>query len=141
VTVIDRVPHLSDDSFIQNGVFRDVNIGAIPVNRRTFFEKYYLTVDQIRLNKDAYEFFRLINAQKEGAASLFQPASGKIRSNIHRIDTEEDVLGFFWAGGIRTKARFIEKSEVPYRVGPIETMAMECYKFGNAVATKPPFWE
>lgn len=140
VTTYERLPYISDDQLIRGGTFKNVNIGAIPINRRTFYERYHVSVEQISLTMEAFEYFRLIKAQKEGAASLFQPPSAKLRGNVRREGTQELAQGFFWAGSITTKTLFIDKSVVPYSLPPIDTVKAECFQVRNAVATKPGFW-
>jgi hypothetical protein len=140
VSVNDRLPFVSDDAVLEGGIFKNVFIGSVPVTRRTFYDKYHVSVEQIAHTQQAFEYFRLIKAQKDGATSLFQPPSGKLRGNIHRLDSKEEVLGYFWAGGITSKSTFITRDMVPYRVPRIDTVIIECHFLNGATADRPEFW-
>lgn len=140
ITTNDRLPFVFDDSFSKGGSFRNVNVGFVPVTSQNFYEKYHLSVDQIALTKRAYDFFRMIRIQKEGASSLFLPPSGRLVSNIRRVDGDESVYGYFWAGGVDSKAVVITRDMLPYHLPYFDTLAIECNNLPNSTLNRPDFW-
>ncbi|CAN5382059.1 hypothetical protein BH09BAC3_BH09BAC3_13870 [soil metagenome] len=107
VTQFESIPQLSDGQLILGNQFRNVTVGQIPINTETFFDRYLVEVDQMSLTKSAFDFFKLIRAQKEGTSSLFQPPSGEIRGNIKPVNNNSMIVGLFWATSITTKSLFI----------------------------------
>ncbi|MFT6215613.1 MAG: hypothetical protein ACJAS3_002013, partial [Roseivirga sp.] len=88
------------------------------------------------------EYFRLIKLQKENASSLFQSTFGEIIGNIKGVNTEETIIGLFWATSIAKKHIFIDKTEVPYTLTPIEIKPFRCYdSYPNASNIKPEAWQ
>lgn len=135
-------PQLSDMQLISGSQFRNVKVGEVPINSTTFHEKYMVEVDQMSLSRQAFEFFKLMRAQKEGSSSLFQPPSGEIRGNIRAVNNTDPVIGLFYATALQRKSIFIQKTDVPYLLTPIEFITYPCYDyFENASTTKPAGWE
>lgn len=138
-----NTPSVSDDQLVSGSRFSNVLVGTVPVNRRTFYEKYYVEVEQMSVTPEAFLYWKLVRAQKDGVASLFQPPLANIKSNIHNTaDANEVVRGFFWAGSVRRKSLFITQSDLPYRVAPIDTVTSSCLSLGGYITTtKPSFWK
>lgn len=137
----ESTPHLSDQQLISNSQFKNVKIAEVPITSATFYDKYLVEVEQMSLSRKVFEFFKLVRAQKEGASSLFQPPSGEIRGNVHSVNSNEPVIGLFWATAIKKQSLFIERSEVPYNLTPIEVISEPCNNFyPNASTTKPIDW-
>ncbi|MBK5277786.1 MAG: DUF4249 domain-containing protein [Bacteroidia bacterium] len=142
VTMLQGTPIVSDDQFISGNKFDHVNVAFIPVTRRTFYyQRFYLTVQQMSLSRAAFNFWRVIQSQKEGASSLFQPPSGKVRGNIFSKDGDEEVQGIFYASSVQEKSIFIEKSDVPYTVQKIDTVRTSCMFVGISTNVRPSFWK
>jgi len=138
----ETTPQLSDMQLISGSQFSNVKVGEVPINSTTFHEKYMVEVEQMSLSRQAFEFFKLIRVQKEGSSSLFQPPSGEIRGNINQVNNNDPVIGLFYAASITKKSIFIQKSDVPYLLTPIEYITYPCYDyFENASTTKPAGWE
>ena len=141
ITMFQSTPKVSDDQFIKGNKFNNVKIAVIPVTRRTFYyERFHVNVKQMSLSRSAFNFWRVVQAQKEGAASLFQPPSGKVRGNIFSIDRNEEVQGIFYASSVKEKSIFIEKRDVPYTVKEIDTLKTSCKFLGTSTTIKPSFW-
>lgn len=135
-------PQLSDMQLISGSQFKNVKVGEVPITNATFHEKYMVEVEQMSLSRTAFEFFKLIRAQKEGSSSLFQPPSGEIRGNIKAMNNSDPVIGLFYATSLRKKTAFIQKSDVPYLLTPIDYITYPCYDFyDNASNVKPENWE
>ena len=112
----------------------------VPAQVEYFVQGYHAAVSQISLGRTAYNYFRVIRAQKEGAASLFQPVSGKLRGNIFRTNGEEEVQGLFWAGSVVKKSVYIDRYDLPNYLGTPPIKIIECDALKNSTTTKPAFW-
>lgn len=140
VSQFESIPTLSDGQLVSNNRYQNVKVGEVPINGLTFTEKYMVQVDQMSMTGEAFQFFKMIRKQKETASSLFQPILGEIKGNIAPVNSEDPVVGIFWASSIKSKYIFIPKSDVPYDVAPIG-IAEPCLTYENASKNKPDFWQ
>lgn len=135
-------PQLSDVQLVTNNQFKHVKVGEVPVNGNTFYDKFQVVVEQMSLTRKAYDFFKLIRVQKDGASNLFQPPSGELKGNIKATNSNSPVVGLFWATSISTKAIYIQPGALPYAPPPINFSFDACYDyFPNASTIQPKFWE
>lgn len=125
-------------------------MGFIPFDQWTFrFGKYMVKVEQMSLTQEAFEFWKIIRDQKEGATSLFQPAFGKVRTNFTSSNPDKQVTGIFYASAITQKVVFIKASDALIPVPPPDIKPSEnCFlfracdqAFPGASRTPPPEWE
>lgn len=137
----EETPMLSDGQFVANLQFRRIRMGFIPITRRTFYEKYRASVQQMNLTRAAYNYWKLIDAQKEGVGSLFQPPSGEIRGNIFPKNNSDTPIGMFYAAGFRENFITITKSEIPSFIPAIDTARGTCLLLKNATNVQPQGWE
>ncbi len=139
----EKKPIVSDNQFVTGGKFNRIEVGFVPVNAFTFFDKYMIEVKQLSLSKEAFEFWRIVQSQKEGASSLFQPPFGQAKTNIFPTNGGPEVLGIFYASAVARKIKFIKKSEVPVPVpNPSAIIPEACNTtFDLASVTKPFDWE
>jgi hypothetical protein len=136
----ESIPQLSDAQLLNENQFRNVRVGEVPVNNITFFEKYLVEVEQMSLSRKAFDFFKLVRSQKEGASNLFQPPSGEIKGNIKSVNSSEPVIGLFWATSIKKKSIFIYPSDVPYLIPPKDIDTSPCTSYTNSTTIKPELW-
>jgi hypothetical protein len=141
VNVYEEKPQLADGELIVNNQFKNVKIAEAPISSATFTEKFMVTVEQMSLSRRAYDFFKLIRVQKEGATSLFQPPSGEIKGNITAVNSSQSVIGLFYATSITSKTVFIERSAIPYLLTPTPLIMFPCTFYPNSSITKPPQWQ
>lgn len=142
VNQFETKPQLSDGQLISNKAFKNVKIAEVPVNNITFHDKYLVEVEQMSLSKTAFEFFKLIREQKENASDLFQPPSGEIKGNLKPLNSDEPVIGLFWATSIKRKSIFIHRDEVPYPLTPITFFTDDCTTYyPHSFTEKPALWE
>ncbi len=111
VTKFEDHPHVSDNQFVANGKYKNVDMGFVPINFYTFFEKYRVEVMQMSLSRFAFDYWRAIQAQKESSNSLFQPISGNIHTNIFDVNGKNEVLGIFYASAVTKKQIYIKKDD------------------------------
>ncbi len=115
VTPREDKPKVNDGEFSKDGKFSKVEVGFVPVNFYTFFEKYRVEIQQMSLSRAAYDYWRAIQKQKEGIGSLFQPASGHIPTNISEINKATSVQGIFFAASVaKRQIYFDQKTYRPY---------------------------
>lgn len=138
----ENLPNVSDNQYIIGGKFKKVEVGYVPVNAFTFFDRYQIEVEQLSLSQAAFDFWRSVRSQKEGATSLFQPSFGEVKTNIFPINGGPPVLGLFYASGKAKRSIFIKRDDVPVPVPePSATIQEQCdIVFQNASTTKPAGW-
>lgn len=142
VTQDEDAPQLSDDLLIADKQFNNIKVGEVPISNITFFDKYMVEVEQMSMTQTAFEFFKLIRIQKKEASNIFQPPSGELLGNIKALNSEDRVVGLFWATAISKKTAFIQKEEIPYPLTPFVTIPESCLiYFDNASTTKPESWQ
>jgi hypothetical protein len=117
--LLGEKPNVSDNQIVANGKFNKVDMGIIPVEFWPFWDKTMVTVQQLSLSKTAFNYWKTIQDQKEGATSLFQPAIGKAFSNIFLKNGNEEVQGIFYASAISKKNLFLTARDIPLGSGII----------------------
>lgn len=108
VTPPEAKPKVNDLQF-SHGRFLGVELGTIPVNFYTFFEKYRVQVIQMSLSPNAHTYWKAIQEQKEAIGSLFQPVTGEIPTNIEGTETDRRVQGIFYASAVAKKTIYLKK--------------------------------
>jgi len=141
VNQFESEPTVSDGQLISNNRYSNVKVAEVPVNSATFSDKYMVQVEQMSLTKNAFEFFRLIRAQKNGASSLFQPPFGEIKGNVNPVNSTDPVVGLFWATSIKGKLIFTYRSDVPDQLTPMDINTGSCTSFLNSSTAKPDLWQ
>jgi hypothetical protein len=134
-------PQLSDTQLVTDGKFSNMKVGEVPVNPATFFDKFLIEVEQMSLSRTAFDFFKLMRTQKEGAADLFQPAPGRLIGNIRATNSNFPVVGLFWATSVRRESVYIMRNEIPIVLPPYEIYPEPCQTvFQYSSTTKPASW-
>ena len=141
VNEYDSKPSVVDEEFIANDIFLDVELGFIPLTKMTLYDKIHVEIQELSLTKETYLFWKLIRAQIEGVSNIFQPPSADIKGNVKAVNSNEEVLGIFWAAGIHKKSIYINQDDVPYLIEPIDTLIAPCLFFLNSSNQKPTFWQ
>jgi Domain of unknown function (DUF4249) len=151
VTVNENQPFVSDNQFISGGKSKKIEVGYVPLEFFPFqLGKYRVEVKQMSLTRKAYDFWRIIQSQKEGVATLFQPPTGRIRGNIYSTTGVEEVQGLFYASSVKKRQRyltyedfrFIFFSKIPNWGCEKAKIAESCIlAFPNSSNVKPADWE
>ena len=105
-------PYVSDTRFLSNGMFKNIEVAYIPIEYWPFQVKYRIEVKQMSLSPVAYTYWTAIQAQKEGAASLFQPPTGKLRTNIFEKNGSREAQGLFYASAVSVKQKYLTNADV-----------------------------
>ena len=147
----ENKPRLSNNQIVTDGTFKNVEMGFVPFDPfRFYFNKYMVKVEQMSLSPEAFDFWKIIKDQKEGINSLFQPAFGRVRGNIHTSNPAKSATGIFYTSSVRKKILFIASADAqvpvpPFDVFPPETncsLWLPCNQiFPNASTTPPPDWK
>ncbi len=141
VTRYDDEPILSDRKFNQSGVTHKF-LTFIPANKRFFYNKYHLKVEQTSVSDKVYEFWQSIQKQRTSGSDLFQTPNARTTGNMKVVSGKQNVVGYFGASGVKVNSLFIERSAVPYALPAIDTIAESClaaYRYSSTA--KPEFWK
>lgn len=137
----EKAPQLSDDLLIADKQFNNIKVGEVPISNITFYDKYLIEVEQMSMTQVAFEFFKLIRIQKTEASNIFQPPSGELIGNVFPLNSEDRVVGLFWASAVSKKTKFLTKADIPYPLTSTETITESCLSyFDDATTTKPDAW-
>ncbi len=151
VNDIEQKPTVSNEVVVTNGKHQNIEIAYVPFDVWRFhFRKYMIKVEQFSLSQGAHEFWKLIEDQKEGLTSLFQPSFGSIKTNFVSLNSTRKAFGFFYASSVSQKVEFIHASDARIPVPDFDRPGEEvCPQFWNecdvawlyASRTPPPEWE
>jgi hypothetical protein len=117
-------------------------VAFIQANRRTFYTKYYVDIEQMSVSQAVYDFWAKVKSQKEDGSNLFQTPSPKTTGNIKPSSTgSTSILGVFAASAIKKQSIVIYRNDVPYPLPAIDTVANSCLQlYKNTSNVKPLFW-
>ncbi len=142
ISQFDDIPQLTEEQLVTNDEVNRHQVMFVPANRRFFYKKYYVEVEQMSLSQNAFDFWNSVKKQKETSSDLFQTPSGKTTGNVRSVgDTKRPVIGLFGVSSVRKKTLFIPPSALPYSLLPIDTVAESCTQlYRYSTVTKPSFW-
>ena len=149
VTRHESKPQVADDQFIAEGVIKKVEVGYIPLEYFPFLSgKYRAEAKKMSLSRQAFDYWRIIQAQKEGASSLFQPPTGKTITTIFEKNGTARALGIFYASAVKSKQFYLRSSDVNIKlkvplwdcfVGVIPESCVLAYPFSSN--KRPADWK
>ncbi len=100
---------------------------VVPYNSR---QPYVVTVNQMALNENAYDFLDRVNDQLNLSGSIFDPPPTFIRGNLYNVDDPDDiVLGYFYTAGVATHEVAVDRTipeESPRSGTPILNPPLYC---------------
>ncbi len=83
--------------------------------------RYSILVRQYALTAEAYLYWNLVRQNSEQIGGLFDPQPAQLKSNIHNLDSPDElVLGYFSASSLTSKRLFIRNSELTERKPLVE---------------------
>lgn len=148
VTRQESQPHVGDDQFTAQRKAKKVEVGCIPLDYFPFLKgKNRAEVKQMSLSPAAYDYWKIIQSQKEGAASLFQPPTGKTITTIFEKNGKAAALGIFYASAVKKRQLYLTNADVPVKfsrvpfwdceqgTGKIPQSCLLAYPFSS---NKPP---
>jgi Domain of unknown function (DUF4249) len=142
VTQYNAFPLISDPQFVDGDIVSKFSLGFIPATRRIFYDKFYLEVEQMSTSQVVYDFWKKVGQQKNTGTNLFQTPPPKTVGNIiAKSENTADAIGVFAASAIKKQQLVILRSDIPYQLQPIDTIAMSCQRaYKNSQSEKPAFW-
>ncbi|GHM99251.1 hypothetical protein WSM22_07410 [Cytophagales bacterium WSM2-2] len=142
ITQYNSIPEISDPQLVINGKLKNQYVGFVEANVRTFFDKYYLEVEQLSLSQSVYDFWKKVKVQKSNSSNLFQTPPPRSGSNISSTSPEATpVIGYFAASAVKKHVITILRSDVPYHLNPIDTLASSCVEaYKLSTTSRPVFW-
>jgi hypothetical protein len=152
VTPRELEPRVNDKEITSNGLYRKVEVGYVPVNYYTFYEKYRVQVQQMSLSKNAFNYWKAVSAQKKATGSLFQPISGKIPTNLIESSKTLTVGGLFYASAIHKRQIYLDRytnkvdlSRIPRdcfnREGPMGESCLLGFQGSYSTNQQPADWK
>ena len=96
----------------------------IKLNSSRLQEEYSILVYQYALTKEAYQYWESLKKNSDLMGSIFDPQPYQLKGNIHRENSDENVIGYISAGIKSSKRIFIDKQELP--VYPLITEYSNC---------------
>jgi len=74
---------------------------------------YSLFIQQESQSQGAYEYWSRVNEQAAGSGSLYEKQPSSVEGNIYPVDdSEEVVLGYFYASQVRKKRLYIHNNDL-----------------------------
>lgn len=133
---------VSENDFVTAMEFKAVRIAQIPIDKRLFYEKYHIEVEQMSVSQDIYAFWKLVKAQQQSATDLFQPAVVKIKGTIRcTSDPGQKAYGIFSASAVVKNSVFLRRLDIPKMIPQIDTLKIDCRQiYLGATNQRPPFW-
>jgi hypothetical protein len=133
---------VSNNQLSTDNAFYNVFLGKIPIEPFRFFKKYHIEIEQLSLSESAYQFWKLVQAQQQGATDIFQPNAIKIRGNIQAVTNPNDeVFGVVSFSAVAKASRFIYRHELPVTILEPPLIREDCrIVFRRATNVKPDFW-
>lgn len=98
---------------LTNDVVRDFPLTYIESGTPKISVLYSIKVRQRVLDKQEYEFQQDLQRVTESIGGLFDAQPYEITGNIHSVDASVPVLGFFAAGFIEEKRKFVLFTDLP----------------------------
>lgn len=147
ITLDRTLPTISESIVSEGRTFQHIKIGQIPVTAFTMKSTgTYVSVRQFSLSQQAFDFWKLVRAQKDGVNSLFQPVNGKIGTNWRQIEGNPGtMLGIFYAAAVHEAHVRLRAEDVP-DVNLIPKLnqlyPFACYNYDPlADSVRPDFWD
>ncbi|MBU1820391.1 MAG: DUF4249 domain-containing protein [Bacteroidetes bacterium] len=109
--------------------------------------KHFVEVTQYALTREAYQFWRRFNEQRQRVGTIFDPLPSPIIGNVYNADNPNDrALGYFTASGVSTKRIIIPGDTLTQSHLDIETRRFiapgDCRRaFYKGTEERPEGWE
>ncbi|GAB3823143.1 hypothetical protein GCM10028895_29570 [Pontibacter rugosus] len=130
---------VTDDRLTNGRKVINQNVLFIPFNRYLGV-KNKLKIYQYSITSEAYDFFRILEQQKESTGTVFDPPPAEVKGNVFNVsDNEEKVIGFFDVAGVSTKEVVILKEDIEYRMRPF-IFPDDCRVIRGVTTNPPPGW-
>jgi len=131
---------LSDNNI--NGNKTSIFTTFIEDDRVRFRDKYMVRIELHALNREAFQYFSLLQNQLSINGDIFDPPPATLRGNmINLANPDENVLGYFRASAVSIDSMFLTREMLlePKLLLPLN---LDCrdYRYGLAITQEPDFW-
>jgi hypothetical protein len=137
-----RFPVISNPKFEENHMQPKVPLDFISANRRIFYRKCHLRIEQMSVSESVYDFWANVTKQRASGNDLFQTPMPKTSGNIKAVTPgAKQALGIFAVSSVKVANHVVQRNEIPYSMPQIDTLKFSCleaYKFSTI--NKPTFW-
>jgi hypothetical protein len=105
---------LGSSAQLQSDVIFEQPLQTIPSGADKLSVRYSILVKQFALDKQAYEYLKLMKTNTESLGTVFDPQPSEIKGNIHCVtNPEEPVVGYLTASQTKEQRIFIAARQVP----------------------------
>lgn len=127
------------------------------LNDDRYLDTVYFNVVQESLSEGAFDYYNNIDKTLELSGSMFDPAAGKIKSNLYNVnDPDEEVFGYFHASeqisedilvtpdffGLSASGGCVILSTEDFAQTQCRLIGCcDCLSLQNSSLIKPDFWE
>lgn len=115
---------ISNTASLSQDVVRDFPITVVPGGTFQLTRRYSINVKQRALANSEYQYWLQLQRTSESLGTLFDPQPGQVTGNIHNINNDEVVLGYFGGGEVVEKRLFINFGDLPDRLKTINMKAI-----------------
>ncbi|TDB65827.1 DUF4249 domain-containing protein [Arundinibacter roseus] len=142
--VFDNSITISSDAFTNGAPIREQQVYRSPIYT---VGKHFIEVRQHALSREAYQYWRRFNDQRERIGTIFDPLPSPIIGNIFNAENpQERALGYFSATGISTKRLIVPGDTLSTPLLNIETSRFiapgDCRRaFFQGSEERPVGWE
>jgi len=141
------VTESSADRSLQIRSDNDVN-GNLVTDRAAFIEddglrftdKYLVRIELQTLNREAFQFFQLLNEQLSINGDIFDSPPATIRGNmINLTNPDENVIGYFRASDTSIDSMFLTR-DMLLEAKPLLDINDDCQEYEGGITAKPSYW-
>jgi len=137
---------VASDNLVNGRTLAKQNIGQIPFDDIT---PYYLLVEQMSLSRDAFNFWKSVDAQANNSGGIFDTAPATIRGNIKNLtDANNPMLGYFQVSSITQKVVYVQRNVagiLPFSIVmpnyPFHADCASCTESAYRTARRPLDWK
>lgn len=107
---------------------------------RYFGVKHKLKVYQYTVTEEAYEFYRIMEQQKEATGTVFDPPPARVVGNMYNPHNEhEQVIGFFDVSAVTAKEITVLRDEINHGFLPYQ-FPDDCLELPGSTTVFPADW-
>lgn len=131
---------VTDDRLTDGQMVMNQEVLFLPFERY-LGEKHKLKIYQHSLTEEAYDFFRIMEQQKETTGTVFDPPPAEIHGNIFNEKEDDDqVIGFFDASTVSVKEVTILGKDIDYP-DIYFRFPDDCRELPGATTEEPAGWD
>ncbi|MCX2741330.1 DUF4249 domain-containing protein [Pontibacter anaerobius] len=128
-----------DDRLTDGNKVNNQEVLFMPFHRY-FGVKHKLKVFQYAVTEEAYNFYRILEQQKESTGTVFDPPPAQVVGNMYNARNEnEQVLGFFGVSAVTEKEITVLREEVNHGFLPWQ-FPDDCRELTGSTASFPSDW-